>query len=87
MLVQAASDSSSEDAYRRGFSLILMLSILGIVLVICLALIVVIRRAQRRSAALPKQGSTEHIDAWAEAGRRMDDSITQIDVDSDSDPG
>jgi len=46
-------------------------------------MIISLRRARRVRDALPKPKDTKHIDAWAEAGRRFDNSITEIDVEDD----
>lgn len=82
-LVQSASNPIPEEAYRRVSTLTLMLAILGILLVTTLSMIVVIRRARRRRDAEPKPKPTEHVDAWAESGRRFDPSIVEIDPEDD----
>ncbi len=82
-LAQAAADPTPQEAYRRASALTLMLAILGVVMVTTLLMIVVIRRGRRRQEALPKPAPTEHVDAWAESGRRFDSSITEIDPDDD----
>ena len=79
----AAADPIPQEAYRRVSSLTLMLAILGVVLVTTLSMIVVVRRSRRRRDAMPKSAPTEHVDAWAESGRRFDSSITEIDPDDD----
>ena len=84
-LAQTASDSIPPEAYRRASSLTMMFAILGILFIMSLALIVIIRRNRRRKESMPKPDSTEHVDAWAEAGRRIDDSIVEIDPDDDED--
>ena len=85
-LAQLAVDPARQDAYRRGSSLILMVSLLGIIVIMVLALIIVLRRnRRRRDQAHPNRPSLKHVDAWAEAGRRFDNSITQLDPDEDED--
>jgi len=80
---QTSTDSIPPEAYRRVSSLTLMLAILGVILVTTLSMIVVVRRSRRRKDAMPKPAPTEHVDAWAESGRRFDSSITEIDPDED----
>jgi len=82
-LAQVSSDPSRQEAYRRGYSMILMLSLLGILLIGMLTLIIVLRRARRRSESQPKGDPTTHVDAWVESGKRFDSSITEIDVSQD----
>ena len=82
-LAQVAADDSRQDAYRRGYSLILMLSLLGILAVMMLVTIIILRRSRLRRQADAQLGPTEHIDAWAESGRRFDNSITEIDLTDD----
>ncbi len=82
-IAQAASDPISQEAYRRASSLTLMLAILGVVMMTTLLMVVTIRRSRRRKEALPKPKPTEHVDAWAESGRRFDSSITEIDPNDD----
>ncbi|MDF1809193.1 MAG: hypothetical protein P1U42_05800 [Phycisphaerales bacterium] len=82
-LAQLSSDPSRQEAYRRGYSMILMLSLLGILFIGMLTLIIVLRRARQRKESQPKADSTVHVDAWAESGKRFDTSITEIDVSED----
>jgi len=83
VLAQIHPDTIAEDAYRQWSPVMLVLLILSILLITALLLLVSLRRARRRRASLPKPKDTEHIDAWAEAGRRFDNSITEIDVEDD----
>ncbi len=78
-IAQAASDPIPQEAYRRASSLTLMLAILGVVMITTLLMIVTLRRSRRRKDTLPKPKPTEHVDVWAESGRRFDSSITEID--------
>lgn len=82
-LAQADSQPIPREAFRQAFSLTLMFAILCIVLIMVLSFIVVIRRNNRRKEAEPKPQPTEHVDAWAESGRRFDNSITEIDPNDD----
>ncbi len=82
-LAQASSESIPQEAYRQVSSLTLMFAILCILLIMTLSFIVVIRRNRRRKEAAPKPAPTEHVDAWAESGRRFDNSITEIDPNDD----
>jgi heme/copper-type cytochrome/quinol oxidase subunit 2 len=82
-LVQEASNPIPEEAYRQVSTLTLMFAILSILLIMTLSFLIVIRRSQRRKSTLPNPSTTQHIDAWAESGRRFDDSIIEIDVDDD----
>jgi heme/copper-type cytochrome/quinol oxidase subunit 2 len=79
----AAAEPIPQEAYRRASTLTLMLAILGVVVVTTLLMVVVVRRSRRRRDAMPKPAPTEHVDAWAESGRRFDTSITEIDPDDD----
>jgi len=81
MLAQSDPAPIPQEAYRQVSSLTLMFAILGILLITVLSFIVVLRRSRRRKEALPKPASIEHVDAWAEAGRRFDNSIIEIDID------
>jgi beta-lactamase regulating signal transducer with metallopeptidase domain len=85
LMIDASQDAARQDAYRRGFTMIALVTILGLILVMMLAMIVVLRRSSRRKQARSKPKSIEHVDAWSEAGRRFDDSIVEIEVDDDSD--
>jgi len=85
-LAQAQTSPSNPidpEAYRQVSALTLMLALLGVVLITVLALIVVIRRSQRRKAEQPKPGPTKHVDAWAESGKRFDSSIVEINPEDD----
>ncbi len=72
-----------KEAYRQISTLTLMLAMLGVVMLTTLLLIIVIRRSRRRQDTLPRPAPTEHVDAWAESGRRFDSSIIEIDPDDD----
>ncbi len=83
-LAQTSGDPIPQEAYRQVSSLTLMFAILSILLIMILSMIVVLRRSQRRKADEKKPAPTEHVDAWAESGRRFDNSITEIDPNDDA---
>lgn len=83
MIAQTNTSAIPKEAYRRASSLTMMFAILSILLIMILAFVVITRRSKRRKDAQPKPVSTEHIDAWAEAGRRLDDSFIELDIDDD----
>lgn len=82
-LAQTSADPIPQEAYRQVSSLTLMFAILSILLIMILSMIVVLRRSQRRKADEPKPQPTEHVDAWAESGKRFDPSITEINPEDD----
>jgi len=82
-LAQTNQDSLPPEAYQRISSLTLFVAILGILVIMVLSTILVLRRSQRRKQAMPKPEPTEHTDAWAESGRRFDNSIVEIDPNDD----
>ena len=87
-LAQAQTSPSNPidpEAYRQVSALTLMLALLGVLIITALAMIVVIRRSQRRKAQQPKPSLTKHVDAWAESGKRFDTSIVEINPDDDCD--
>lgn len=83
ILAQSTTDPIPPEAYRQASSLTLMFALLAIVLIMILSLIVVLRRSQRRKASEPKPLPTEHVDAWAESGKRFDSSITEINPEDE----
>ena len=83
LLAQTSDHMPPPEAYRRWSSMMLILAILSVLLVTAFWMIITLRRSRRIRDDLPKPKDIEHIDAWAEAGRRFDDSITEIDIDDD----
>ncbi len=83
VLVAQSLTPIPKEAYRQISTLTLMLAMLGVVMLTTLLMIIVIRRSRRRREILPKSPPTEHVDAWAESGRRFDSSIIEIDPDDD----
>ncbi len=77
------SNPIDPEAYRQVSALTLMVALLGVTLVTALAMIVVIRRSQRRKAQQPKPAPTKHVDAWTESGKRFDNSIVEINPEND----
>lgn len=70
-----------EDAMREGISLLIMVSLLGVLVVTLLSMWMVMR-SSRRKRSRPEAVATDiSIDAWAEAGRRLDSGITEFDED------
>jgi beta-lactamase regulating signal transducer with metallopeptidase domain len=83
LIAQTSNKTPPPEAYRQWSSLMLILAILSVLIVTMLWMIISLRRARRVRDALPKPKDTKHIDAWTEAGRRFDNSITEIDVEDD----
>lgn len=70
-----------EEAMREGMSLLMMLSLLGVLVVTLLALLVALRGVRRKRSKKAAQPTDVSLDAWVEAGKRMDDGITEFDED------
>ena len=83
LLAQTDTNPLTPEAYSEISSLTLFVAIMGIIAVVVLGIIVTIRRSQRRKADEPKSPPTEHVDAWAESGKRFDTSITEINPEDD----
>lgn len=83
LLAQTSTNPTHQEDYRRWSSLLLLLAILSTLIVTTHLLIVVLRRSRRYRESLTKPKDTKHVDAWAEAGRRFDTSITEIDIEDD----
>jgi Na+/melibiose symporter-like transporter len=79
LLVQGSSDETQTELYRQWTALMMVFILLCVIALTAFAFIVARRRGRRRmsSARRNKQGKPI-ADAWTEAGRRMDDSITEI---------
>lgn len=79
LLVQESADEKSGELYRQWSALMLILILLCVIIVTGLAFIVTRRRGRRRMESISNKKPGEPIaDAWTEAGRRMDESITEI---------
>jgi len=70
-----------EEAMREGMSLLMMLSLLGVLIVTLLALLVVMRGVRRKRSKRAADPTDVSLDVWMEAGKRMDDGITEFDED------
>lgn len=80
-LLQQSPSGGEREMYRQWSALMLILILLGVIILTGLAFLVTRRRARRRNDALPKPKNAPNIDAWAEAGRRLDDSFISFDSD------
>ena len=81
LALQESAEQSQRVLYTRWSAMMMVLILLCVIAVTCAAFIVTQRRARRRKAEQPKPKQAPQTDAWAEAGRRMDDSITEITDD------
>ncbi len=81
LLLLQPDDARDREMYRQWSALMLVLILLCVIVVTGLAFIVTRRRARRRQESLPKKKDAPIVDAWSEAGRRMDDSITEFKDD------
>jgi hypothetical protein len=68
-----------DEAMRQGMSLLMMLSLLGVLVVSMLAILMVMRSSRRKRSKHPQGPTDLSVDAWAEAGKRMDSGITEFD--------
>lgn len=84
MSVLAAQSAPIDEAVRQGWSLLTMLSILGIILVATLLLVVVLRRTRRAREIESRRSPIDPRDPWTESAKRLDDPI--IDYDMPEDP-
>lgn len=67
-----ATQTHERALIRDGFSLLIMLALLGVILITCVTLILVLRRQRiARVAASRKKPPGASVDPWAEAGRRV----------------
>ena len=64
---------------QEGMSLLMMVSLLGVLVVTLLALWMGMRGIRRKRSKNPAQPTDVSVDAWIEAGKRMDDGITEFD--------
>jgi len=81
LLLQQSQDASDREVYRQWSAMMLILILLGVIALTGLGFIVAQRRARRRKSELPKPKDAPKIDAWAEAGRRIDTSIVEFKDD------
>ena len=64
---------------RQGMSMLMMLTLLGVLVVTLLAMLVVMRAVRRKKVRRQVQPTDVSVDPWVEAGKRLDDSITEFD--------
>ncbi len=70
---------SRDEAMRQGMSLLMMLSLLGVLVVSMLAVLMVMRSTRRKRTKRAVVPTDMSVDAWTEASKRLDDSITEFD--------
>ena len=80
-LMQQSPETGERAFYQQWSSLMLVLILLCIIVITAVAFLIAQRRARRRKSELPKPKDGPTIDAWEEAGRRIDDSIVEINDD------
>lgn len=80
-LMQQSPRGDERELYRQWSALMLVLILLTVIALTGLAFLVTRRRARRRRDALPKPKNAPILDAWAEAGRRLDNSFVEFNDD------
>jgi len=80
-LLQQSPSGDEREMYRQWSALMLIMILLIVIALTGLAFLVTRRRARRRRDALPKRKNAPIVDAWAEAGRRLDDSFVEFNDD------
>jgi len=70
-----------DDAMREGMSLLMMVSLLGVLAVTLLALLMVMRGVRRKKTKRQAEPTDVSVDVWIEAGKRLDSGITEFDED------
>lgn len=81
MLLVQSPPGGEREFYRQWSALMLVLILLTVIALTGLAFLVTRRRARRRRDTLPKPKNAPKIDAWAEAGRRLDESLVEFNDD------
>lgn len=82
LVIQETPDAGRREFYRQWSALMMVMILLCVIVITGVAFLVARRRARRRMSELPRKKPGAPIaDAWAEAGRRMDDSIIEIKDD------
>lgn len=67
-----ATQTHQRALVRDGFSLLLMIALLGVILITCVTLILLLRRHRlARAPASRGKPAEPSVDPWAEAGRRV----------------
>jgi len=64
---------------REGMSLFMMVSLLGVLVVTLLAVLMTLRARRRKKSRKPAVPTDMSVDPWVEAGKRMDEGITEFD--------
>ncbi len=77
LLVQLAQVDPTRDALRdqtmrEGMSLLMMVSLLGVLVVTLLAVLITLRAKRRKKSRKPATPTDMSIDPWVEAGKRID---------------
>ncbi|CAN0589807.1 unnamed protein product, partial [Laminaria digitata] len=78
-LAQQPTAQGERELARQWSALMLVLILLTIIALTGLGFLLAQRRARRRKDALPKPKNAPDINAWEEAGRRLDDSFVVFD--------
>ena len=82
LVIQETPDEARRELYRQWSALMMVMILLCVIVITGVAFLIARRRARRRMSEVPKRKPGAPIaDAWAEAGRRMDDSIIEIKDD------
>ena len=76
---QIVRSPAREQAAREGWSLLAMLSILGVLLIFSLILFIVLRRTRKARVIESRAPPTDPRDPWTESAKRMSDSIVEYD--------
>lgn len=75
----AAIQPPPPDPVRQGWSLLAMLTLLGVIVVGSLLLIIVLRRTRRARTIESRRPPVDPRDPWTESARRMSDSVLDFD--------
>ncbi len=78
-IIQITQSPERDIAAREGWSLLAMLSILGLILVFSMLLIIVLRRTRSARQIESRAPEPDPVDPWAESANRMSDSIIEYD--------
>ncbi len=79
VLPSPVQNPGRDEAMRQGMSLLMMLSLLGVLVVSMLAVLMAMRSARRKRSKNAASPTDTSVDAWAEAGKRLDGGITEFD--------
>lgn len=70
-----------EDAMKEGFSLLILVSLLGVLVITMLTMWMVMRSSRRKRSRTEPVATDISVDAWTEAARRMDEAPSEFDED------